>query len=207
VPGPKLTPYGERGLLVEVDGLDEVAMWAAAIRGAAIPGVVDVVPAAKSVLLHLAAELTPPRAARLVSGLDPQPVQGDEDSAPVEIPVTYDGPDLAEVSRQTGLAPAQVVRAHLDSRWRVGFAGFVPGFAYLVGGDPRLAVSRRPSPRTRVPGGSVGLAAGYSAVYPRASPGGWQLIARTDLELWEIQREPPTLLLPGRAVRFVEAGA
>ncbi len=138
MPDPKLTPYGERGLLVEVDGLDQVAMWAAAVRGAAIPGVVDVVPAAKSVLLHLAGDLTPRRAARLVSGLDPQPVELDEQSPPVEIPVTYDGPDLAEVSRQTGLAPDQVVRAHLDSRWRVGFAGFAPGFAYLVGGDRRL---------------------------------------------------------------------
>jgi KipI family sensor histidine kinase inhibitor len=206
VPDPRLTPYGERGLLVEVETLDEVAMWAAALRAAALPGVIDVVPAARSVLLHLTPELTPARAARLVSGLDPEPVTPDAETAPIEIPVTYDGPDVAEVSRQTGLAPGEVVRAHLDSRWRVGFAGFAPGFAYLVGGDPRLAVSRRPSPRTRVPAGSVGLAAGYSAVYPRASPGGWQLIARTELELWDVRREPPALLLPGRAVRFVEAG-
>lgn len=205
MPVAKLTPYGERGLLVELEGLDDVAMWAAAVRDAAIPGVVDVVPAARSVLLHLAGDLTPRRAAGIVSGLDPQPVHPDEQSAPVTIPVTYDGPDLAEVSRQTGLSPDEVVRAHLGSRWRVGFAGFAPGFAYLVGADPRLTVGRRPSPRTRVPAGSVGLAAGYSAVYPRASPGGWQLIARTELTLWDVHRDPPVLLLPGRAVRFVEA--
>ncbi|HNP11666.1 MAG TPA: carboxyltransferase domain-containing protein, partial [Mycobacterium sp.] len=86
--------------------------------------------------------------------------------------------------------------------WRVGFGGFAPGFAYLVGGDPRLAVPRRAEPRTRVPAGSVGLAGEFSGVYPRESPGGWQLIGRTDAVLWDIDRTPPALLRPGMWVRF-----
>jgi KipI family sensor histidine kinase inhibitor len=119
--------------------------------------------------------------------------------------VTYDGPDLREVCELSGLSLREVVRAHIDSTWRVAFAGFAPGFAYLVGGDPRLAVPRRVSPRTRVPAGSVALAAGYTAVYPHASPGGWQLIGRTDLAVWDLANDPPALLVPGTQVRFVRA--
>jgi KipI family sensor histidine kinase inhibitor len=123
----------------------------------------------------------------------------------VEIPVVYDGPDLADVARLTGLAADEVVAAHTGTPWRVAFSGFAPGFAYLVGGDPRLAVPRRERSRTSVPAGSVGLAGEYSGVYPRSSPGGWQLIGRTDAVLWDLDREPPALLRPGGEVRFVRA--
>src|SRR5690606_38116373 len=97
----------------------------------------------------------------------------------VELAVIYDGPDLAEVAELTRLTPEQVVAAHTGTPWRVGFSGFAPGFAYLVGGDPRLQVPRRAEPRTQVPAGSVGLAGEFSGVYPRQSPGGWQLIGCT----------------------------
>lgn len=118
------------------------------------------------------------------------------------IPVTYDGPDLVEVARLTGLTVDEVVAAHTGTPWRVAFGGFAPGFAYLVGGDPRLQVPRRETPRTSVPAGSVGLAGEFSGVYPRASPGGWQLIGRTDAVMWDVDRDPPALLAPGATVRF-----
>ena len=123
----------------------------------------------------------------------------------VEISITYDGPDLAEVAALTGLTEQQVVEAHLGTPWRVGFGGFAPGFAYLVGGDPRLEVPRRAEPRPSVPAGAVGLAGRYSGVYPRSSPGGWQLIGRTDNVLFDPAADPPALLRPGTTVQFVLA--
>jgi KipI family sensor histidine kinase inhibitor len=130
--------------------------------------------------------------------------------ADFEIDVVYDGPDLDEVARLAGMTPDQVVAAHTGTPWRVGFGGFAPGFAYLVGGmgaAERLNVPRQSEPRTRVPAGSVGLAGEFSAVYPRESPGGWQLIGRmaTDAaELWDVDRDPPALLRPGMWVQFRE---
>ncbi|NYJ02029.1 allophanate hydrolase subunit 1 [Nocardioides thalensis] len=123
----------------------------------------------------------------------------------VVVPVAYDGADLDVVARLTGLSVEEVVAAHTGTSWRVAFGGFAPGFAYLVGGDPRLQVPRRDTPRTAVPAGSVGLAGEFSGVYPRESPGGWQLIGRTDEVMWDVDREPPALLAPGATVRFVEA--
>ena len=119
--------------------------------------------------------------------------------------MTYDGPDLAEVARLTGLDEDEVVAAHTGTPWRIAFGGFAPGFAYLTGGDERLRVPRRDEPRTTVPAGAVGLAGEFSGVYPRSSPGGWQLIGSTDALLWDPDRDPPALLLPGGSVRFVEA--
>jgi KipI family sensor histidine kinase inhibitor len=105
----------------------------------------------------------------------------------------------------TGLGADGVVAAHTGTPWRVAFGGFAPGFAYLTGGDPRLDVARRDEPRTSVPAGSVGLGGEFSGIYPRASPGGWQLIGRTDMVLWDPDRDPAALLQPGGRVRFVEA--
>jgi KipI family sensor histidine kinase inhibitor len=105
----------------------------------------------------------------------------------------------------TGLGVDEVVEAHTGTEWRVAFGGFAPGFAYLVGGDERLRVPRRDTPRTKVPAGAVGLAGEFSGVYPRASPGGWQLIGRTDLPMWDLDRDPPALLSAGATVRFVRA--
>ncbi len=121
----------------------------------------------------------------------------------VEIPVRYDGPDLAEVAELTGLSVREVIAAHTGTDWRVAFGGFAPGFAYLSWGDPRLAVPRRQEPRTSVPAGSVALAGSFSAIYPRSSPGGWQLIGHTDVVVFDVDRGTtrPAATGRGRALR------
>lgn len=194
-------PCGDRALLVEVADLPEVLALADAVRGAGFDGVLDVVPAARTVLLITApgADLGALRRAVLALAVDPGSPPPDGDT--VEIDVVYDGPDLDEIGRITGLGADGVVAAHTGTPWRVAFGGFVPGFAYLTGGDPRLEVARRAEPRTTVPAGSVGLAGEFSGVYPRASPGGWQLLGRTGASLWSSQ--DGALLAPGATVRFV----
>lgn len=193
----------DTGLLLEVASLEAVLALTAAVRAADLDGVLDVVPAARTVLL-LVRPGTDLRALRkLVADLPVDPAAARERSDTVEIPVVYDGPDLDEVARLTGLPADEVVAAHTGTPWTVGFGGFAPGFAYLAGGDDRLHVARRDTSRTRVPAGAVGLAGEFSGVYPRESPGGWQLIGRTDAPLWDARREPPALLEPGARVRFV----
>ena len=198
--------------------------------------VTDVVPAARTVLLltregtdlaalrHAVAELAMSAAQRANTAsadpcaeqdsvrpghgfAGPQGAESGGTSHEVEIAVRYDGPDLDDVAALTGLTRAEVVAAHTGTPWRVAFGGFAPGFAYLVGGDPRLHVPRRERPRPSVPAGSVGLAGEFSGVYPRSSPGGWQLLGTTDAVLWDTEREPPALLGPGTTVRFVDAAA
>lgn len=205
--------YGDCALLVEFADTAEVLAFHEALRAAALPGVVDIVPAARTVLVKVAdrSELatTRQRLTRVAGdgGALPAPVAPPADDADVVIDVCYDGEDLHEVAELTGLAPDEVVAAHTGRPWRVGFSGFAPGFAYLIGGDDRLAVPRRTEPRTRVPVGSVGLAGEFSGVYPRESPGGWQLIGRTSAVLWDVQRPRPALLTPGLWVRFRAADA
>jgi 5-oxoprolinase (ATP-hydrolysing) subunit B len=120
----------------------------------------------------------------------------------VVIPVVYDGEDLADVAAEAGLSVAEVVGRHSAGAYVSAFCGFAPGFAYLAGSDPALHVSRRSSPRTRIPPGSVAIAGEYTAVYPSASPGGWRLLGRTDVPVWDVERDPPNLLPPGTRVRF-----
>ncbi|PTH85438.1 allophanate hydrolase [Streptomyces sp. A244] len=204
----KVLPVGEDALLVEVSSGDEAqALHAELLRRRAegTLSVREIVPAARTVLLdgldapaRLAAELTaadlpaaPPRARDVV-----------------EIPVRYDGPDLAEVAAHWGVPAREVARIHGDTEFRVAFCGFAPGFGYLTGLPPRYDVPRRATPRTAVPAGSVALAGPYTGVYPRSSPGGWQLIGTTDAVLWDHARVPAALLSPGTPVRFVpEAGS
>ena len=204
---------GEDAVLVEVEGLDTVLDLAAAVRAAVAArrdgfgDVVDVVPAARTVLVGVQEGVGTVALRDALAALTVAPGAGARTGQePVEIAVHYDGPDLAEVASRTGLTPAEVVAAHTGTPWRVGFGGFAPGFGYLVGGDPRLRVPRRDEPRTRVPAGSVALAGEFSAVYPRSSPGGWQLIGRADAVLWDVDRDPPALLQPGAEVRFRDAG-
>jgi len=127
----------------------------------------------------------------------------DDDRAVVEIPVVYDGDDLDDVARATGLEPSDVIARHSGSSFRVDFCGFAPGFGYLRGLDPRLHLPRRATPRTRVPAGSVAIAAEFTAVYPRPSPGGWHLLGSTDRVMFDPDRSPPALFEPGVHVRFV----
>jgi KipI family sensor histidine kinase inhibitor len=123
----------------------------------------------------------------------------------VSIPVTYDGEDLTTVATLTGLSVAEVIDRHTSGVYEVAFVGFAPGFAYLTGLDPTLHVPRLATPRTRVPEGSVAIAGPYAAVYPTPSPGGWNLLGRTAIPVFDPRREPPALLAPGTRVRFTVA--
>lgn len=201
----RLLPCGDVGLLVELADLDEVLAMYAELDQAQPEGVVDMVPAARTLLLTLDPAVTTPSAVAKVvreATLRPgaRPHAGD-----IEVPVTYDGPDLGEVASLTGMSECEVIAAHTEQEWTVAFCGFAPGFGYMVRSDERLTVPRRTDPRTKVPPGSVAVAGGFSSVYPRESPGGWQLIGRTDVVPWDLARDPPALFSPGVRVRFVEA--
>ena len=207
-----ITDYGDQALLLQFDSTAEVLAWNDVLRDAEVLGVVDIVPAARTVLVKLEG----PRYAGTVRQhlsklrLAPEVLEAaapGDGAADVVIDVVYDGEDLDEVAELTGMTPRDVVAAHTQTPWRVGFAGFAPGFGYLVGGDERLNVPRRSEPRTKVPAGSVGLAGEFSGVYPRSSPGGWQLIGRTEAELWNVDRNPPALLMPGQWVQFREVSS
>ena len=192
----KLLPCGDRAVLLDCASLDEAQGWFAALHDD-----VDAVLGARTVLLR--GEPSDLRA--LVDRSEPKDITAAVDVEEIEIPVTYDGDDLADVASHTGLSEDEIVAAHTGTPWTVAFGGFAPGFAYLVGGDERLVVPRRDSPRTSVPAGSVGLAGEFSGVYPRSSPGGWQLIGHTDAVMFDVDRDPPALLAPGARVRFQQA--
>jgi 5-oxoprolinase (ATP-hydrolysing) subunit B len=195
----RLLPYGPRALLAEFESLAEVMAAATQWRSASLPGVEEIVPAARTVLVVHDGRLDPALLAAADSGEAPAT------GVLVTVPVRYDGDDLEEVARATGLSVAEVVRAHTAPTYTVAFCGFMPGFSYLVGLDPRLHLPRRPTPRTRVPAGAVAIAGEYSGVYPTASPGGWRLIGRTPLRLFDARREPMSLLGIGDLVYFVPA--
>lgn len=197
----RVRPYGERAVLLELSSIEEVLGAYDAVLGAPPDGLEDVVPAACTLLLSFSAPAALAAALPALSRLDTTPRPRDVGDL-VTIDVAYDGADLADVARLTGLSEADVVAAHSGREYTVAFNGFAPGFAYLIGLDERLRVPRRSSPRTAVPAGSVAMTGGFTAVYPRRSPGGWQLLGRTDASLWDGARETPALLRPGMRVRF-----
>ncbi|MEU3253914.1 allophanate hydrolase subunit 1 [Streptomyces sp. NPDC006997] len=203
----RVLPVGADALLVEVSSGDEAQVLHAELLRRRSEGALaarEIVPAARTVLLdgvpdpaRLATELTafevpsvPSRAGRVV-----------------ELPVRYDGPDLPDVAAHWGVTEEEVALLHAATEFRVAFCGFAPGFGYLTGLPPRYDVPRRATPRTAVPAGAVALAGPYTGVYPRSSPGGWQLIGTTDAVLWDHARVPAALLTPGARVRFVPVGA
>jgi KipI family sensor histidine kinase inhibitor len=197
----RLLPYGPDALLVELpDPAGVVAFREAALL---LPGVIEAVAGAVTVLVEVDLGLASLAAVR--AGLESIPAQANEVSGTghVDLSVVYDGADLADVASLTGLTPAAVVARHSAPLYTVRFCGFAPGFAYLDGLDPALHVARRATPRTDVPAGSVAVAGEFTGVYPRRSPGGWQLLGRTDAELWNSAASPPALLRPGTTVRFV----
>lgn len=201
---PRVLPCGDAGLLVELSGLDDVLALHGALEDRPPAGVVDLVPAARTLLVRFDPLRTGPgEVERAVREAEPVPVQRKSGEL-VEVPVVYDGPDLADVAEHTGLSEPEVIAEHTATEWTVAFGGFAPGFGYLTGGSGRLDVPRRAESRTRVPTGAVGLAGTFSGVYPRSSPGGWQLIGHTDLAMWDVDRDPPALLRPGVRVRFVD---
>ncbi|WP_138904114.1 5-oxoprolinase subunit B family protein [Streptomyces albidochromogenes] len=200
----RVLPAGDRALLVELGSGEEAEAFHAELlrrraRGT-LPAVREIVPAARTVLLD---GLDDP--ARFAKGLAdweiPALVSGA--GSTVELPVRYDGPDLAAVAELWGVPAGEVGRIHARTPFRVAFCGFAPGFGYLTGLAERYAVPRRSTPRTAVPAGAVALAGAYTGVYPRSSPGGWQLIGSTDAVLWDHARVPAALLTPGTRVRFV----
>lgn len=220
---PALEALGDRALLVRFGDRidprlnDEVHALAARLREAALPGVVDLVPAYASLALHYEAaswadgpgspfEALCAALAPLLEGGGCAPAAV---ARQVTIPVRYGGEfgeDLAEVAALTGMDPQEVIARHAAGRYRVHMLGFTPGFAYLGGLDPALAVPRRATPRLRVPAGSVGLAGIQTGIYPCESPGGWRLIGRTSRTLFDPSAAEPCLLQPGDEVRFVAEG-
>ncbi|MEU4030861.1 allophanate hydrolase subunit 1 [Streptomyces anulatus] len=233
----RVLPAGPHALLVELaDGEHAEAFHAELLRRrerGELPAVREIVPAARTVLLdgihdgihdgvhdgtgeRTPGERTPreraagarERFARDLASWRVEPPQR-EGREPVEIPVVYDGPDLDEVAALWGVPAGEVAALHSRTAFRVAFCGFAPGFGYLTGLPERLHVPRRTTPRTRVPAGAVALAGPYTGVYPRPSPGGWQIVGRMPDPgaLWDPAREPAALLVPGTPVRFVAVGA
>jgi len=191
---------GDRALLLDVD---DVVGFAHALRVAPPRGVVDIVPGASTVLVTHTADTDVTLLTQALLAVEPHEVETGE-AVTVEILVVYDGADLDDVAAATGLSSREVVERHTQADYAVAFCGFAPGFAYLDGLPHELVVPRLGSPRVRVPAGSVAIADRWAAVYPRESPGGWRLIGRTDLALWDLARPRPALLVPGTRVRFRE---
>ena len=202
----RLLPYGPDAVLVELGSAAGVVAVASAVRASGPAWVIDVVPAARTVLVRAArGALVEAEIAALVA------VAAEQRAAPpmgrgetVELPVSYDGEDLDHVASLVGCDAREVVAMHSGAEYVVAFCGFSPGFAYLSGLVPALHLPRRAEPRARVPAGSVAIAAEYTAVYPTSSPGGWHLLGRTTADLWQPSRRPPALLVPGTVVHFIQ---
>lgn len=191
-------------MLAELEDLETALALYRALDADRPPATEDIVLGARTVLLTVSHPEALAAAAATITELLARPAAAahHDDSSEVTIDVRYDGPDLTEVADLTGLDTNEVIAAHTRTPWRVAFGGFAPGFAYLIGGDPRLDVPRKAEPRTAVPAGSVGLAGHFSGIYPRSSPGGWQLLGTTNAPLWDTERPCPALLQPGTRVRF-----
>ena len=224
-PDPAIEPLGDSALLLRFGtGLDPAAnarvhVAAATLRAAHLPGVVDLVPAYATLAVHYdpgswidAHGASPWRniAAAVRAVFREPPAEADETHATIEIPVRYggtSGPDLVDVARHAGLTADELVARHTSATYRVAMIGFAPGFPYLFGLDPALAMPRRAMPRTRVPAGSVAIGGSQTGIYPGESPGGWHLIGRTPLVLFDAARDRPSLVMPGDRVRFVAIDA
>ncbi|WP_120521688.1 5-oxoprolinase/urea amidolyase family protein [Arthrobacter celericrescens] len=194
-------PVGTRAVLAELDSMEDVLALQSQLFASPLPGQLDVLAAAETVMVVAeSAATTRAIGARLLEMELGGPVEND--GKLVVIDTVYDGDDLAEVAGLTGLGVDGVIAAHTGQLWTVAFAGFAPGFAYMVGENQLLEVPRRSTPRTAVPAGSVALAGNYSAVYPRRSPGGWQLIGRTGARMWDLERAQPALARPGDRVQY-----
>jgi KipI family sensor histidine kinase inhibitor len=193
--------YGRRELLVQPEQVANLLPFAAA--ASALPGVEEVVPAARTVLVVCVDSAAAERVAASLPAVQSAPADASTGATDeVVVDVTYDGADVQAVADEVGMSAAELVRRHADGHYVVAFCGFTPGFAYLSGLDPQLHVSRLADPRTRVPAGAVGIAGEFTGVYPRSSPGGWRLLGQTDARLWDVDRDPPALLSPGTRVRF-----
>ncbi|MGA0036072.1 MAG: 5-oxoprolinase subunit B family protein [Ilumatobacteraceae bacterium] len=204
IAGVDVVPIGTHSLHIRLDGFP-TATVAAELRALNLEGVSDVVPAESTMLVRCEHESARRNAVvklnEILSVVDV--AERKLNLEPLEIEVDYNGEDLEVVARACEMSVEEVIYRHLNSEFVAAFCGFAPGFAYLAGLDPLLHLPRRETPRTRVPAGSVSIAAMYSAVYPNPSPGGWHLLGTTDATLWNVESNPPALIEPGRRVRFV----
>ncbi|MEB2347763.1 MAG: 5-oxoprolinase/urea amidolyase family protein [Comamonadaceae bacterium] len=209
----RVLPAGDAALLVELADLAHTLALYRALRSEALPGVRELVPAACTLLVQfepdeVSAQTLAAAVRARARRLDGAALTATTPATTVEIPVHYEGEDLAFVAEHLGISVQEVIARHTGAPWQAAFAGFAPGFVYLAGGHPCFAnLPRRATPRTRVPAGSVALAGDFSAVYPTASPGGWQLIGTTDAAMWDLARAQPALVQPGMQVRFRRADA
>lgn len=200
----RFLPVNLSHLLVELSSLKETLALYEAIKHADIVAIQDIVPAAKTLLIHYTPWLITAEALALsLRKLEIKSVSSRQ-SRSLTIPVNYQGEDLYEVAELLGITPCEVINRHTEQTYQVAFTGFAPGFAYLVADETQLYVPRRKTPRTRIPAGSVGLAGEFSGVYPQQSPGGWQLIGTTEIKMWDLARQQPAFLLPGNEVHFVD---
>lgn len=203
---PRLRSAGDSAVLLELANSTQRRLLHSALLRDPAPGAIELVPAAVTILLRAA---TPDGLPAILDHLRAMLAAGIEDVAqdevtPIVIGVRYDGEDLAGVAKILGITPAEVVARHTGQLWTVEFAGFMPGFGYMVGAGGGLVVPRLTSPRTRIPPGSVALAGEFTGIYPQASPGGWQLIGTTDFVLWDEDATPPTVMVPGNRIQFQE---
>ena len=199
----RIRPVGKHALLLDCDDPDQVQAWRAELwqrREAGELTAAEIVPAAATVLLDGVPD--PTATAALIAGWTPRPATTAA-AAEVHVPTVYGGEDLPLVANHWGVDVPAVVDRLRRTEFRVAFCGFAPGFAYLTGLPAELAVPRLATPRPRVPAGSVALAGPYAGIYPTASPGGWLLVGRTDLALFDVHADPPARLTPGTRVRLV----
>ncbi|WP_292831712.1 urea amidolyase family protein [Microbacterium sp.] len=201
---PRTLPFGERAVLAEVDALADVLALHARLTASRPAGVIDLVPAARTVLVVVDPTVLSLSATRawIADGADAAVEV--HPGASVVLPITYDGEDLAAVASELGMSVHALIARHAAAEWTVAFTGFAPGFGYLVSPDWPVHVPRRATPRARVPAGSVGLAGEFTGAYPRATPGGWQLIGMTRAALFD-PAAGLAVLAPGMRVRFTPA--
>jgi KipI family sensor histidine kinase inhibitor len=199
----RFLPANLDALLVELDDLPQTIALMTSLRAHPIRGIQELVPAARTMLIRYEPSILTPAA--IVEDLSRRHLVAEvaQDAPLVEIVVDYHGEDLPEVAELLGLTTKEVIERHCEAEYTVAFNGFAPGFSYLSA-RAGLHVPRRRSPRVRVPAGSVALAGEFSAVYPKDSPGGWQLIGTTTATMWDMARDVPALLQPGDRVRFVD---
>lgn len=202
----RFLPVNLTTIIVELANLDETLALFAALSANPIEGIEEIVPAANTIMIQFSPLVTTAQA--LVSQLSRYDISARKAATGqlVEIPVHYNGEDLDEVAQLLNISREEVIARHTSGQYSVAFIGFAPGFAYLSGGHPSFQIPRRQTPRTRIPAGAVAVAGNFSAVYPKASPGGWQILGVTPSVMWDMGREVPALLQPGFRVRFVDAG-
>lgn len=192
---------GTRSLLVELGDIETVMAWHAHLTKNPLPGQLDVIAAATTVLIKTATRRSCEQALAQLQEIEPPALDGTA-AKTIEVTTVYDGEDLEAVAEHYGVSVEALIERHTSEEWFAAFGGFAPGFAYCTG-QGQWDTPRRDTPRPKVPAGSVALAGPFSAVYPQDSPGGWQLLGHTDVAMWDLGRDVPNLLLPGDVVRYV----